>query len=116
MPAVVDPASRDALFDHLIESREVMTYADATRVLVGGRPVPDRNFDLIAPLIALADAGPKKQVRTLLVNLDALLVNPRTRQPSESHFLRHPTYSLESWVLVFRNWTVCRHVFPLPRP
>ena len=102
----------NALFEHLVTNEEVMLYQDAARVL-GGAPPPHRTYAVRNQVSRIANVGPWRSIGILTVRLDALLMDDRTGQPSPSHFSAHHSYSVQTWMSVFGDWSICRHTNPI---
>lgn len=99
---------RSALFDHLVGSREVISYRVAYEWVFG--PLAERwlNRKHTPRVLIWAEAGAWKSFGTISVRLDALIVDAEKREPAGGHFRSHG-YTREQWRAQFGAWSLCKH-------
>lgn len=93
----------DQLFQQLLRDRRKISYIGAYEILVGHRPQPWRNQVHGPQVIAVAQQSAIKVIQGLTVQLDALIVNQKKKEPGDGHF-EHHNYTREQWRQVFGDW------------
>lgn len=97
----------EKLFDALLQKRRLISYAKAYELLFGERPYPFRNAVHVRPVLDVAVRTTPREFAGLDVQLDALIVSIKVREPGPGHFRTAP-YRLSIWASVFGNWTLLK--------
>lgn len=97
-----------AFFAHLLDRRELISYRQAHELLVGPMVGEWRNREHAVGVVERARVTPAQSVGGLLIQLDALVVQGRSREPGAGHFTRSE-YGAATWRAAFAKWPLCQH-------
>ncbi len=97
-----------ALFAHLLDQRELISYRHAHELLVGSVVGEWRNREHAVRVVERARVTPAQSAGGLLIQLDALVVQDRSREPGAGHFARSE-YGAPTWRGAFAKWPLCQH-------
>ncbi|MDP9265958.1 MAG: hypothetical protein M3O91_07575 [Chloroflexota bacterium] len=99
----------EALFDHLLTQKEIISYGFAYVAMLGPTVGPWRSLLHVPMVLQVARGTATRAFGNINVRLDSLIVNKKTRRPGGRHFKEHPEYAEEAWVEHFGRWSACDH-------